>query len=207
MEINTRTKVIEKAVILEEVVSKILSNILDIDETNSLSFSNKNLALSFNSKINLLVDLKFVPSKISSDFQLFAEIRNKFAHVRYVDDFTKCFEVLKERKNKFKSYGKKNDEQSLTEEEYLNTCFDAFCFNLEIWLKAVIKTLQKSKHDEMAKTTVVNIMKIYFEPQASDSAEINSYIFSSIKPLIQEIDTEFDLAKEVEIEQKKQLKI
>ena len=207
MEINTRTKVIEKAVIFEEVVSKILSIILDIDETNSLSFGNKNLALSFNSKINLLVDLKFVPSKISSDFQLFAEIRNKFAHVRYVDNFTKCFETLKERKNKFKSYGNKNDEQSLTEEEYLNTCFDAFCFNMEIWLKAVIKTLKKSKHDEIAKTTVVNVMKIYFEPGASDSKETSNYVFSIVKPLVLEIDTEFDLAKEVEIEQKKQLKI
>lgn len=206
MKINTRTKVIEKAVIFEDVVSRILSIILDIDETNSLSFGNKNLALSFNSKINLLVDLKFVPSKISSDFQLFAEIRNKFAHVHYVDNFTKCFEILKERKNKFKSYGKKNDEQSLNEEEYLNACFDAFCFNIEIWLKAVIKTIRKRKNDEISKTAIVNIMKVYFEPGASDSAEINDYVFSTVKPLVLKINTEFDLAKEVEIEQNKQLK-
>lgn len=162
MELNTRSKVIENAVKLEEIVSKLLSIILDIEKNESLSFGNKNSSLSFNSKINLLVDLKFVPRKISSDFQLFAEIRNKFAHIQYVDNFTKCFEIINERKNKFKTYGKKTDEQSFSEEEYLNTCFDVFISNLCTWLLAKIQIIEKKKLDNIrAKAAVKNHENIF----------------------------------------------
>ena len=98
---SVRAKVIEKGVKLEAAVSQILAMIMDVEPENSLSFGSKNMALSFNSKINLLVDLEFVHKDIIADFQLFAEIRNKFAHVHQADNFTKCFEILKDKKNKF----------------------------------------------------------------------------------------------------------
>ena len=100
---TTRAKVIDKAVGFEELISQLLSMLLEVDKNSSISFGNKNIALSFNSKINLLVDLKFIHRDAVSDFQLFAEIRNKFAHVLYADSFTKCLELLSSSsRNKFK---------------------------------------------------------------------------------------------------------
>lgn len=94
---TTRAKVIERAVGFEELISQLLSMLLEVDKNESRSFGHKNIALSFNAKINLLIDLKFIPKEISKDFQLFAEIRNKFAHVLYVDSLVKCFEIIERR--------------------------------------------------------------------------------------------------------------
>ena len=96
---TTRGEVMEKGVAIEAGISGILGFILNIEIETSKSLGHQNSALSFNAKVNLLTDLKFVPKEIARQFQLFAEIRNKFAHVQMVDNFTICFEILKDQRN------------------------------------------------------------------------------------------------------------
>lgn len=95
---TTRGEVIEKGVSLEAGISSLIGMLLDIDVENSLSLGSKSSSLSLNAKVSLLSDLKFVPKEIIWQFQTFAEIRNKFAHLQSVNSFIKCVELLNDKK-------------------------------------------------------------------------------------------------------------
>jgi len=86
-----RSLVIELSVSHEEFVNLILAKLLGIKPEESKSFGTTSQALSFNAKTNLLLDLKYLDKIEIEKFQIFMEIRNKFAHLSAVDTFEKCF--------------------------------------------------------------------------------------------------------------------
>lgn len=96
--IKTRNLVVEYATMLDEVCSICLCELLQINKETSLSFGYKTQALSFNNKINLLYDLAGTDKIIKNKFQLFAEIRNKFAHVFSISTFKSLSELDKDWK-------------------------------------------------------------------------------------------------------------
>lgn len=97
-----RTYIIEYATMLDEVCSLTLCELLQIKKDKSISFGYKTMALSFNHKINLLVDLSTVDKTIQNKFQIFAEIRNKFAHVFEVNSYTTFVNLNDDTKQKCK---------------------------------------------------------------------------------------------------------
>jgi hypothetical protein len=80
MNLEKRTEVLERALIIEDKLSQILRALLDIDLPESKTLSHKASSLTFMTKVNLLYDV----DKISLDtyrlLQLFGEIRNQFMH-------------------------------------------------------------------------------------------------------------------------------
>lgn len=96
-----RGLVIELSVSHEEFVNLILAKLLGIKLEDSKSFGTTSQALSFNAKANLLLDLKYLDKIEIEKFQIFMEIRNKFAHLSAVDTFEKCFS-LTENYNRLK---------------------------------------------------------------------------------------------------------
>ncbi len=88
---TARSLVIELSVSHEEFVNLILAKLLGIKPEDSKSFGTTNQALSFNAKTNLLLDLNYLNKIEREKFQIFMEIRNKFAHLSAVDTFEKCF--------------------------------------------------------------------------------------------------------------------
>ncbi|MBH2005557.1 MAG: hypothetical protein I8H66_12790 [Sphingobacteriia bacterium] len=125
-----RAEIMEKGVAIEAGISGILGYILNIEPETSKSLGYQNTALSFNAKVNLLTDLKFVPKEIARQFQIFAEVRNKFAHVQYVDNFTKCFEIVKDHKKYLLDTFTKSAPVDLDEEGLLHLGFTFLCFNI-----------------------------------------------------------------------------
>lgn len=205
---NTRAKVIEAGVDFEESISQIISLLLDIEKNKSISFGYKNASLSFNSRINLLVDLKFIPKEIIADFQLFTEIRNKFAHVKYIDNFTKCFEIIPEKKNKFLSYfgGSKED---LDEESFYKICFDILCFTLSIWLKVTLSMISNKKSQELKKTGAVEMMRGFINYDKTMQKEQLESFINSVTTVINEIVSDEDFMKtyeELRIKQEEEMK-
>lgn len=86
-----RNEVITNAVKVEYCVNSILSRMLGIAEPkNTKSFGHSASALSFISKITLLQDLNIVNSESKRKLELFATIRNRFAHLLEVTDFDKA---------------------------------------------------------------------------------------------------------------------
>jgi hypothetical protein len=157
---TTRGRVLEQSVILEAGISELIGFLLEINTEKSLSLGNKKSALSFNAKVNLLCDLKFVPKNIISQLQLFAEIRNKFAHVHSVDSFVACFEVLKEKKSNFlKLLGTVQDD-CIDEETQLDICFTILCTTIEIWLRTITDIIHAQKSVDLKKNAAVEYMRL-----------------------------------------------
>jgi energy-converting hydrogenase A subunit M len=89
-ELRKRTKVLETALFLEGLTSKILCLLLDIDTDNSKSLGNKSSALSFNSKINMLSDMRSLQKEDGSKFEKFMSIRNQFMHTFSANSYQNC---------------------------------------------------------------------------------------------------------------------
>ena len=189
---TTRGEVIEKGVSLEAGISSLIGMLLDIDVENSLSLGSKSSSLSLNAKVSLLSDLKFVPKEIIWQFQTFAEIRNKFAHLQSVDSFIKCFELLNYKKKKFIStFGEKINEE--TEEEIkLSMCFSFLCVSLGFWLTLILKKASFNKEQDLKKTAVIESLRSFFkfpENQKSQMEELLKWVDNLINDIT--IDEEF----------------
>jgi|GEM_PF-3172087 len=206
---TTRAIVIEKAVGFEESISQLLSLLLEIDKDKSMSFGNKNMALSFNSKINLLVDLKFIPKEVSADFQMFAEIRNKFAHVAYVDSFVKCFELIPNSRNNFLK--KKSDDISQldkNDEAIYASCFDLLCFELGVWLRVTLRMISNKKSQDLNKIGAVEMIRSFLQSDRKKRKKEFDFFSETIQPVIDKIipDEEFTKAYEALLKESKELK-
>jgi len=194
---TTRGYVIEKGVSLEAGISALIGLLLDIDVDKSLSLGSKNTALSLNSKVNLLSDLKFVPKDIIWQFQTFAEIRNKFAHLQYVDSFVKCFEILSDKKAKFlNTFGDKVD-SSLDEEIRLSICFSFLCMSLGVWLQLILKKAEFNRHQDFKKVIVIESLRSFFKIPESQKEEIEK-VMKFVDNLINDIEVNKDFVESVE---------
>ncbi|MCV2483298.1 hypothetical protein OD917_00055 [Flavobacterium sp. SH_e] len=194
---TTRAKVIETAVGFEESISQLLSLLLEIEKDKSISFGNKNMALSFTSKINLLVDLKFIPKEISSDFQIFAEIRNKFAHVAYVDSFIKCFELIPDKKNNFlKKMSDDISQLDKNDEAIYESCFDLLCWQLSIWLRVTLKMISNKQSQDLKRVGAIEMIRSFLQSdKAKREKELESFT-KTIQPIIDQIIPDEDFMNE-----------
>ncbi|HEV7333651.1 MAG TPA: hypothetical protein VGN63_21635 [Flavisolibacter sp.] len=94
-ELAPRTFVVEMSVKIEHLLNVILSRLLGVNPDETRSLGTSSYALSFNAKANLLLDLNYLNKEQGQKFQIFMEVRNKFAHVYKVDTFEKCFALTK----------------------------------------------------------------------------------------------------------------
>lgn len=86
--INTRLFVIEKSILLEQLSSMTIAELLGIpDWENSKMLGNQSSSFSFNQKINFFIDLNNLENDLKLKFIALQEIRNKFAHVFKINSF------------------------------------------------------------------------------------------------------------------------
>ena len=189
---TTRGEVIEKGVSLEAGISSLIGMLLDIDVENSLSLGSKSSSLSLNAKVSLLSDLKFVPNEIIWQFQIFAEIRNKFAHLQSVDSFVKCFDILKDKKKKFVSTFGEKIKKDTDEEIKLSMCFSFLCVSLGIWLNLILKKASFNKEQDFKKTAIIESLRKFFkfpEDQKNQMEDLLKWVDNLIDDI--SIDQEF----------------
>ena len=93
--IETRKEILRFSLIIEAFASGLLATLLKINDSDtSLSFGNKSYSISFNQKINLLIDLEVINKESKKILTTFAEIRNQFMHNIYAMNYEKCFSYL-----------------------------------------------------------------------------------------------------------------
>lgn len=195
---TTRAEVMEKGVAIEGAVSGILGFILDIDVVKSKSLGHQSTALSLNAKVNLLTDLKFVPKEIARQFQLFTEIRNKFAHIQEVDSYVKCFEIIKDQKKYLIETFAKHVPQEFDEEAKLNTGFTFLCFHLGMWMNLILGRSHHLKIQELKKTTLVELLRSYMVNSTPEQgSEEEKKIMDQVDILVKEIEQDKDFMASV----------
>ncbi|HCY40802.1 MAG TPA: hypothetical protein DHV48_05525 [Prolixibacteraceae bacterium] len=92
---NIRTDILSYSLMVENFSSIFLSTLLDIsDFKESKSLGNKSGNLSFNQKIDLLIDIKALDKKEKSKFQIFMSIRNQFMHNIAADNYENCLKNI-----------------------------------------------------------------------------------------------------------------
>lgn len=101
---NLRLCIIENSIFIDELVSEIVGNILNINWKESKSFGFESCALSFNQKIQIIQDIKGIEKEDLKKLTCIANIRNKFAHVSHIEKFEDLFtqsKVGKQIKSEF----------------------------------------------------------------------------------------------------------
>ncbi len=87
-----RKEVLATSLIVEGLTSAFLSTLLGVkDYTNSRTLGNKGGSLSFNQKIDLLIEIGALSKDDRNKFQAFMEIRNQFIHNLSATTYEKCF--------------------------------------------------------------------------------------------------------------------
>ena len=193
----------EKGVAIEAGISGILGFILNIDVASSKSLGYLNSALSFNAKVNLLTDLKFVPKEIARQFQIFAEVRNKFAHVQFVDTYTKCFEIVKDQKKYLLETFTKAAPKEIDEEGLLHLGFTFLCMSIGLWMNLILERSKYLKIQDLKKTSVIEMLRSYrADGSLEKGSEQEQTFLAQIDILVQEIDQDkefmLSVAKAVE---------
>ncbi|KGO85329.1 hypothetical protein [Flavobacterium suncheonense] len=98
--LELRHDVLITALVLEKLSAKYLAALLGIkDYKTTKSFGNKSGNLSFNQKIELLIDIDALSKEEKKKFQTFMEIRNQFMHNIDVKSYTECFDMLEGKEN------------------------------------------------------------------------------------------------------------
>jgi hypothetical protein len=88
---DLRLCIIENSIFIEELASRVLGNILNIEWKNSKSFGHTSTSLSFSQKLQLIQDIKGIEKEDLKKITCLSIIRNKFAHVSNIDTFEKLF--------------------------------------------------------------------------------------------------------------------
>lgn len=145
--IEIRKIILSKALFLEGATSAFLGGLLGIkDFTKSNSLGNKSSSLSFNQKIDLLIDLNVLKSNEKNKFKKFMEIRNQFMHNLSASTYEKCCFFL----DGTDSYLLKNYPQSEqnSKEEQLRLAVDCLSDEvLEITFNITTKVYNKIQQD------------------------------------------------------------
>lgn len=129
---------------IEHFLNAIICQLLNVKPENSKSFGNSSQSLSFNVKANLLLDLDYLDKDHIKRFQIFMEVRNKFAHVYSVDTFEKCFALTKNYNQLKKIF--EIDEDGANLEEDMTYMF----ISLSIDLANTLSELRDRIYKEMA---------------------------------------------------------
>ena len=90
-----RAFLLESALTLERNLSILLANILSVDNVdNSKTLGNKSSALSFNTKVDILLDTDYICKYDKAKFTLFMEMRNQFAHNKKCETYLDMLNIV-----------------------------------------------------------------------------------------------------------------
>ncbi len=119
IDVEKRATVLRFSLNLEMLASKILSYLLNVDEyKTSYSFGNKSSSLSFNQKLNLLIDNKSITKDEKKKLVAFASIRNQFMHNIDANTFEEAFDHIDGLEKQMRKIYPEN----FTEDDDLETC-------------------------------------------------------------------------------------
>lgn len=157
--LEKRKFILTISLLVENFTSIFLARLLEIEDyRETISFSNKSSTLSFNQKINLLIDIKAIEGENKNKFQTFMEIRNQFMHNLEADTYEKCFKFLNGR-DKFilKVYPENSD---LSKEDQLEKAterlfYDVLRMSSKLYEKVREKIEKEVKHEMLQKAQPV----------------------------------------------------
>jgi hypothetical protein len=188
--LSPRAFTVEMSVKIEHILNVIMAQLLGVKHEDTKSFGNSSQALSFNAKANLLLDLNYLDKEQRLKFQVFMEIRNKFAHIHSVDTFEKCFTQTNNYNQLKKLFGVDEDGESLEKDmEYL---FIALSMDIAITLNKIKDRIQSEmavKYTQRRFTESIKTKREEFKSKHPENAiAVDDFIKFIKDDLIAEVD-------------------
>jgi hypothetical protein len=187
---TARALVMELSVKQEHAVNLILAKLLGIKAEESRSFGTSNQALSFNAKANLLLDLRQLDKLQREKFQIFMEVRNKFAHLNSIDTFEKCFSILGNYKRLKTIFGVDVEGDSL--EEDMQTMFCVLSMDLTMTLQKIRDEISKDFAKKYTSRRWFEIFKEkkveYKEKHPTHAGSVDHFVTYIKRFMLEEVD-------------------
>lgn len=175
-----RAVVLRYALNLESVASSVLAWLLDIaDPQSSLSFGNRSSTLSFNQKLNLLIDNEAITKEEKNKLEIFSGVRNQFMHNSEANDYTYAISLLDGAENKLRKLYPKAFEGCEKEE-----AFEKVVEHLYVEGLRTLASFKGGMERKMKRGSEAKIYKEYYEKQ-SESIRKN---FKELEEALQEIN-------------------
>lgn len=189
-----RAFVVEMSVKIEHILNLIIAQLLGVKPEETRSFGISSQALSFNAKANLLLDLNYLNKEQIEKFQIFMEIRNKFAHIYSVDTFEKCFALTNNYKKLKKLFDIDEDGESLEKDmEYTFICLSIDISSKLKEIKDRVYTEMAVKYTQRRFTEEINNKKEEFKINNPSKAEAVDDFINYIKGnLLREVDEKIE---------------
>ena len=190
--IEIRTNVLVNALMVENMISIFLAKLLGISNVEeSKTLGNRSGNLSFNQKVDLLIDIGALSKEEKKKFQSFMEVRNQFMHNMTAKTYEKCFSFLDGREAYLMKLYK--PDKTLTKEEQLEYVTKelggdvlALTTGLMKKVKEKIETEVKTKvyqdvQQAILKSieTVANELDEFFEREIQKGTKFNAVKFKS----------------------------
>lgn len=148
LNLDNRTEYLRYSLLFEGYLSALIASLLNItDEKNSRSLGFRSSAISFKTKVDILLDMNLINKDDIWKYETFMLIRNQFMHNMDADTYDDCLEYIdKEKKNKLLKFYPKNID--LSEEEKTKRASINLAAELtEISHKLFIKVMSKHSTD------------------------------------------------------------
>ncbi len=193
---RNRNIILGTSLIIEKATSRFIANLVGIKKPeNSLALGIKNSALSFNQKIDLLIDLGALSAHDKSKFQLFMELRNKFMHVLEADSFVNCFKLLDGKEvflfRLYPQFKDKVHEKNLKAAS-IKLSDDVLKLTLMIINKVLEKRYREDLVNGLSKQYLEFIPRLFtaiFQQQKALGMKINSELLEELEMIKEQIET------------------
>lgn len=155
-----RIDILNKALTIEAFTSLFLAEILGIhDPEKSNSFGMSGSALSFDAKINLLIDVGALNKEERNKFRIFMEIRNKFIHNININTYENCFATIEGRDKYIMSLYK--PVQTISREDHLQMgVHNLFIDVMEKTLAVAEKIIEKETKERLLKINTDLVLEV-----------------------------------------------
>lgn len=171
---NLRLYILENTIYVEELLCQTLGNLLDIDWKKSKSFGFDSTALSFNQKIHIIQDIKGISKIEINKLEKLLQIRNKFAHVKSIENFSDLFTIAKngnEIKNSLHKWYSNVHENKENEEIKFKEYFSQLIMDTCLLLIKIVIDNAKEKGVKMGNE---DYQKIYIKVAEEEIANSNN---------------------------------
>lgn len=149
---NKRNFILQISLIMEGMTSAFIGGLLGIKNIEgSRTLGHKGSSLSFKNKIDLLMDIGAIDGQLFNKFQVFMEIRNKFAHVMGATTYEDCLALTDKTDWILKQYPQ---EPTLSKEQQLQSAVVALASEVFTAAMNVMEAVKvKIERDAKAETT------------------------------------------------------
>lgn len=172
-----RSDVLEKALVVEDCMTKILTTFLLVDKPDTRTLSSRSTSLSFKQKIDLLFDLDVLTKEENGMLLLLMEFRNQFAHNSYCNSYEKAVAAIDGSKNRILKFDNLTFEADL--EYRLNNAYST----LHIACLDIVLAKYEKRHAQIeARRKIVSDIVRYGETVMDSDSELFAKIMERCMP-------------------------